>query len=116
DPITGKPVKTNPKTFYGALNGKEVGDVDTEISSQTISLDHEFNDNFKYHGAVRHYNYSLDRQYSVDSHQKLPADQIQLTQNKRLRNEDGVYVQQELSAVFNTGFLKHSTLIGAEYS
>lgn len=121
DLITGKPVKTNPKTFYGALNGKEVGDVDTEISSQTISLDHEFNDNLKYHGAVRHYNYSLDRQYSVDSHQdfaknKLPADQIQLTQNKRLRNEDGVYVQQELSSLFNTGFLKHNTLIGAEYS
>ncbi|WP_198079274.1 TonB-dependent receptor [Acinetobacter calcoaceticus] len=116
DPITGKPVKTNPKTFYGALNGKEVGDVDTEISSQTISLDHDFNDNLKYHGAVRHYNYSLDRQYSVDSHQKLPADQIQLTQNKRLRNEDGVYVQQELSSLFNTGFLKHNTLIGAEYS
>lgn len=121
DPITGKPVKTNPKTFYGALNGKEVGDVDTEISSQTISLDHEFNDNLKYHGAVRHYNYSLDRQYSVDSHQdpeknKLPADQIQLSQNKRIRNEDGVYVQQELSALFNTGFLKHNTLIGAEYS
>lgn len=121
DPITGKPVKTNPKTFYGALNGKEVGDVDTEISSQTISLNHEFNDNFKYHGAVRHYNYSLDRQYSVVSHQdpdknKLPADQIQLSQNKRIRNEDGVYVQQELSALFNTGFLKHNTLIGVEYS
>lgn len=121
DPITGKPVKTNPKIFYGALNGKEVGDVDTEISSQTISLDHEFNDQLKYHGAVRHYNYSLDRQYSVISHQdpkknKLPADQIQLTQNKRLRNEDGVYVQQELSGLFNTGFLKHNTLIGAEYS
>lgn len=121
DPITGKPVKTNPKTFYGALNGKEVGDVDTEISSQTISLDHEFNDNFKYHGAVRHYNYSLDRQYSVVSHQdpdknKLPADQIQLSQNKRIRNEDGIYVQQELSALFNTGFLKHNTLIGVEYS
>lgn len=115
DPITGKPVKTNPKTFYGALNGKEVGDVDTEISSQTISLDHEFNDQLKYHGAVRHYNYSLDRQYSVDTH---PADksQITLTQNKRLRNEDGVYVQQELSALFNTGFLKHNTLIGVEYS
>lgn len=115
DPITGKPVKTNPKTFYGALNGKEVGDVDTEISSQTISLDHEFNDQLKYHGAVRHYNYSLDRQYSVDTH---PADKskITLTQNKRLRNEDGVYLQQELSALFNTGFLKHNTLIGAEYS
>lgn len=121
DPVTGKPVKTNPKTFYGALNGKEVGDVDTEISSQTISLDHEFNDQLKYHGAVRHYNYSLDRQYSVVSHQdsaknKLPADQIQLSQSKRIRNEDGVYVQQELSTLFNTGFLKHNTLIGAEYS
>ncbi|WP_151761008.1 TonB-dependent receptor [Acinetobacter seifertii] len=121
DPITGKPVKTNPKTFYGALNGKEVGDVDTEISSQTISLDHEFNDQLKYHGAVRHYNYSLDRQYSVVSHQdskknKLPADQIQLSQSKRIRNEDGVYVQQELSGLFNTGFLKHNILIGAEYS
>ncbi|MFX9228098.1 TonB-dependent siderophore receptor, partial [Acinetobacter baumannii] len=83
-------------------NGKEVGDVDTEISSQTISLDHEFNDQLKYHGAVRHYNYSLDRQYSVDTH---PADKtkITLTQNKRLRNEDGVYVQQELSGLFNTG-------------
>ncbi len=121
DPLTGKPVKTNPKTFYGALNGKEVGDVDTEISSQTISLDHEFNDQLKYHGAVRHYNYSLDRQYSVVSHQdskknKLPADQIQLSQSKRIRNEDGVYVQQELSGLFNTGFLKHNILIGAEYS
>ncbi|WP_445536235.1 TonB-dependent receptor [Acinetobacter sp. G18] len=121
DPITGKPVKTNPKTFYGALNGKEVGDVDTEISSQTISLDHEFNDQLKYHGAVRHYNYSLDRQYSVVSHQdsaknKLPADQVQLSQSKRIRNEDGVYIQQELSTLFNTGFLKHNTLIGAEYS
>ncbi|MBP1484419.1 TonB-dependent receptor [Acinetobacter nosocomialis] len=121
DPITGKPVKTNPKTFYGALNGKEVGDVDTEISSQTISLDHEFNNQLKYHGAVRHYNYSLDRQYSVASHQdskknKLPADQIQLSQSKRIRNEDGVYIQQELSTLFNTGFLKHNTLIGAEYS
>lgn len=121
DPITGKPVKTNPKTFYGALNGKEVGDVDTEISSQTISLDHEFNNQLKYHGAVRHYNYSLDRQYSVVSHQdskknKLPADQIQLSQSKRIRNEDGVYIQQELSTLFNTGFLKHNTLIGAEYS
>ncbi|HDG9823380.1 TPA: TonB-dependent siderophore receptor [Acinetobacter nosocomialis] len=121
DPITGKPVKTNPKTFYGALNGKEVGDVDTEISSQTISLDHEFNDQLKYHGAVRHYNYSLDRQYSVVAHQdskknKLPADQIQLSQSKRIRNEDGVYIQQELSTLFNTGFLKHNTLIGAEYS
>ncbi|WP_151789423.1 TonB-dependent receptor [Acinetobacter nosocomialis] len=121
DPITGKPVKTNPKTFYGALNGKEVGDVDTEISSQTISLDHEFNNQLKYHGAVRHYNYSLERQYSVVSHQdskknKLPADQIQLSQSKRIRNEDGVYIQQELSTLFNTGFLKHNTLIGAEYS
>jgi len=46
----------------------------------------------------------------------LPADQIQLSQSKRIRNEDGVYIQQELSTLFNTGFLKHNTLIGAEYS
>jgi len=25
DPITGKPVKTNPKTFYGALTVKKLG-------------------------------------------------------------------------------------------
>lgn len=116
DPLTGKPVKTNAKTFYGAANGKEVGNVDTEVSSQTITLEHEFNDTLKYRGAVRHYQYSLDRKYSTDSHPKNDLSKITLTQNKRLRDEDGVYVQQELSSLFNTGSIKHSMLIGAEYS
>lgn len=40
DPLTGKPVRTNPKTFYGASNAKEVGNVDTEVSSQTVTLEH----------------------------------------------------------------------------
>lgn len=116
DPITGKPVKTDPKTFYGAANAKDVGNVDTEVSSQTISLEHEFNDNLKYRGAVRHYQYSLDREYSTDSHPKDDLSKIKLTQNKRLRDEDGVYVQQELTSLFNTGTVKHNVLIGAEYS
>lgn len=116
DPITGKPVKTDPKTFYGAANAKDVGNVDTEVSSQTISLEHEFSDNLKYRGAVRHYQYSLDREYSTDTHLKNDLSKIALTQNKRLRDEDGVYVQQELTSLFNTGAIKHNVLVGAEYS
>ncbi|WP_273778618.1 MULTISPECIES: TonB-dependent receptor [unclassified Acinetobacter] len=115
DPLTGKPVRTNTKTFYGALNGEEVGNVDTEVSSQTITLEHKFNDLLKYRGVARHYNYSLDREYSTDSHPSDPS-QIVLIQNKRLRNEDGIFLQNEISAKMKTPGLQHEVLIGVEYS
>lgn len=116
DPITGKPVKTNAKTFYGAANAKDVGNIDTEVSSQTITLEHDFNGAVKYRGAIRHYQYSLDREYSTDAHPKNDLSKIALTQNKRLRDEDGIYIQQELTSLFNTGTIGHNVLIGAEYS
>lgn len=113
DPLTGKPVRTNTKTFYGALNGEEVGNVDTEVSSQTVTLEHKLNDQVKYRGVARHYNYSLDREYSNSS----PASaQVKLSQIKRMRDEDGVFLQNELSTVFQTGNIKHDTLVGTEYS
>ncbi len=115
NPLTGKPVKTHAKTFYGALNGAEVGNVDTEVSSQSITLEHQFNDQLKYRGVARHYNYSLDREYSTDAHPSNPS-QIVLTQNKRLRDEDGVFFQNELSSNFKTGTLQHAALLGVEYS
>lgn len=113
DPLTGKPVRTNPKTFYGASNAKDVGNVDTEVSSQTVTLEHQFNDQLKYRGVARHYNYALDREYSNAS---PAADQITLSQIKRMRDEDGIFLQNELSGVFHTGQIKHDTLIGTEYS
>ncbi len=113
DPLTGKPVRTNPKTFYGASNAKDVGNVDTEVSSQTVTLEHQFNDQLKYRGVARHYNYALDREYSNAS---PAADQVTLSQIKRMRDEDGIFLQNELSGVFHTGQIKHDTLIGTEYS
>lgn len=116
DPLTGKPVDTNHKLFYGAANGRQVGAVDSEVSSATINLDHAFSDSFKYHGAVRAYQFSLDRQYSTISHPAKKLDQITFSQGKRIRNEDGIYVQNELSDTFNTGSIKHQALVGVEYS
>lgn len=121
DLMTGKPVRTNAKTFYGAANAKHVGNVETEISSQTVSLDHEFDSGLKYRGVLRHYDYALDRQYAGVSHvdaarNPLPTDQIGLNQTKRLRGERGIFTQQELNALFATGVFKHKMLLGIEYS
>lgn len=113
DPTTKRPLQLNDKVFLGAANAKQVGDTDIEVKSATATLDHEFNNAWKYHGVVHGYTYSLDRQFSNASYSK---GVISLVQSRRFRNEKGVSTEQEISGKFKTGNIEHNALAGLEVS
>ncbi len=115
NPATHKALEVGRKQFLGAANAKDVGDSDTEISSQTITLDHQFDNDWKYHGVIHAYHDSLDRQYANASY-NANTQMINLTQVRRIRKEKGQSTSQEVSGTFKTGEIEHQGLVGVELS
>ncbi|MBF7695390.1 TonB-dependent receptor [Acinetobacter rathckeae] len=115
DSSTGRPLALNPKVYLGPANVKEAANTDTEVKSATITLDHQFNGVWKYHGVVHAYTYSLDRQLP-DSKYNPKTSALSIIQNRRFRNEKGVATQQEISGKFSTASIEHNVLVGVELS
>ncbi|SDB82965.1 TonB-dependent receptor [Acinetobacter boissieri] len=115
NPGTNQPLALNPKVYLGPANVKEAANTDTEVKSATVTLDHQFDDVWKYHGVVHAYTYSLDRQLP-DSKYDNKTNTLSISQNRRFRNEKGVATQQEISGKFNTASIEHNVLVGVELS
>ncbi|MBF7681943.1 TonB-dependent siderophore receptor [Acinetobacter sp. B5B] len=113
DPTTHRPLALDRKVFLGPANAKDSADTDTEVKSATVTLDHTFDNAWKYHGVVHAYKYSLDRQLPNSSY-NAKNQTISITPSRRFRNEKGVATQQELSGQFKTGSIEHNVLVGLE--
>ena len=111
-----KPVNLARSTYLGASNAKDENDVDSEVSSGTITLDHQFTDSLKYHGVVHGYQYDLDRKAIMASAVDPTTNALTLSSSRLMRHETGISTQHELSDIFNTGSIKHEALLGLEYS
>lgn len=119
DPTTNRPLALDRKVFLGSANAKDSSNTDTEVKSATVTLDHQFDDTWKYHGVVHAYTYSLDRQLpnsDYSSKDKGKTYVLSIQQSRRFRNEKGVATQQEVSGKFKTGQLDHNVLLGLEVS
>ncbi|MCF9035129.1 TonB-dependent receptor [Acinetobacter nectaris] len=117
NPMTHKPLALDPKVYLGPANGKEAANTDTEVKSATVTLDHRFNDIWKYHGILHAYSYSLDRQLpnsAYSSADKGKTYNLSISPSHRFRNEKGIATQQEVSGKFNTASIEHNILIGLE--
>lgn len=109
----GRPVDVPIKTYYGAANGRDRAYVESDVLSSAVTLDHRFSDTLKLHSVLRAYDYSLDRNYTTVVVNEKTA-KVAITQTKRLRDEKGVYLQNELSQILNLGSVKHDILYGLE--
>lgn len=109
----GRPVDVPNKTYYGPANGRDRAYVESEVLSSAVTLDHRFSDTLKLHSVLRAYDYSLDRNYTNPTVNEKTA-KVAIAQTKRLRDESGVYLQNELSQILNWGGVKHDILYGLE--
>ncbi|MEO8119801.1 MAG: TonB-dependent siderophore receptor [Rhodoferax sp.] len=111
----GRPVDVPIETYYGAANGRDRAFVQSEVASSTVTLDHAFSDTLKLHSVLRGYDYSLDRNYTTISQVKDGATPtVTIAQTRRLREEDGYYLQNELSQKLQWGDTRHQILYGLE--
>lgn len=111
----GRPVDVPIETYFGAANGRERAFVQSEVSSSTVTLDHVFNENLKLHSVLRGYDYSLDRNYTTIAKVTESANPtVSISQTRRLRDEKGYYLQNELSQKVQWGGTRHQILYGVE--
>lgn len=111
----GRPVDVPIETYYGAANGRERAFVESKVASTSLTLDHAFSGTLKLHSVLRAYDYSLDRNYTTISKVKDGAvPTVTIAQTRRLRDEDGVYLQNELSHKVQWGGTRHQILYGLE--
>ena len=111
----GLPVDVPIETYYGAANGKDRAFVQSEVKSATVTLDHAFTTDLKLHSVLRGYDFSLDRNYTTIGTVKDGADPtVTIAQTRRLREEDGFYLQNELTHRLQWGDTRHQFLYGLE--
>lgn len=111
----GRPVDVPIETYFGAANGRDRAFVQSEVSSSAVTLDHVFNENLKLHSVLRGYDYSLDRNYTTIAKVTESADPtVTISQTRRLRDEKGYHLQNELSQKVQWGGMRHQILYGVE--
>lgn len=111
----GRPADVPIDTYYGAANGLDRAYVESEVSSTTVTLDHEFSSSLKLHSVLRGYDYSLDRNYTTIGRVTNTANpSVTIAQTRRLREEDGYYFQNELTQKAQWGDTRHQLLYGLE--
>ncbi|WP_413674143.1 TonB-dependent receptor [Massilia cellulosiltytica] len=111
----GRPVDVPVETYFGAANATARAFVQSDVKSATATLDHAFTPDLKLHTVLRAYDYALDRNYtSIGTIKDGAAPTVAIGQSHRLRDEDGRYLQNELSQTVDWGTTNHKLLYGVE--
>jgi catecholate siderophore receptor len=111
----GRPVDVPVDTYYGAANATARAFVQSDVKSATATLDHVFTPDLKLHTVLRAYDYALDRNYtSIGAIKDGASPTVAIGQSHRLRDEDGRYLQNELSQTVDWGATNHKLLYGLE--
>ncbi|WP_035053280.1 TonB-dependent receptor [Andreprevotia chitinilytica] len=113
----GWPVDVPIETYYGSADGRDDTFIDSKVTSQTATLEHDIAAETHFKQLVRHYQYDLSRNYT--NIQKITdgaTPTVTISQSKRLRADNGWFSQSELSHAFDTGGLRHDLLTGIELS
>lgn len=111
----GRPVNVPVETYFGAANGRDSAFVQSDVSSGTLTLDHAFTDALSLHTVLRGYEYTLDRNYTtIGAISSGAVPTVSISQVRRLRDEHGVYLQNEVSQKAQWGGADHQVLYGVE--
>ncbi|WP_410199099.1 TonB-dependent receptor [Burkholderia cenocepacia] len=114
----GRPVDVPINTYYGSADGGNSSYNDISAKSATVSLDHRFNDSLSFHGAIRAYDFSLERKNYVTYEPIKTAAHpvVTLDQSTRQRTDHGIDGLFELTQKTSLFGMRHELLYGLELS
>ncbi len=111
----GRPVDVPVETYFGAANGRDRAFVQSDVKSGTLTLEHQFSDTLTLHSVLRAYDYALERNYTtIGAITAGASPSVSIAQTRRLRDEHGVYFQNELSQKAQWGGVGHQLMAGIE--
>ena len=111
------PARVNRENFYGF----DSDFLKTDADIGTVRLEHDFNADFSLRDQVRYANYSRDfritePRISVGTTPTTPPDTITITRNQLSGRSVETFFQNQfdLTARFDTGFIRHTLVTGFE--
>jgi len=110
----GLPVDVAASTYYGAANAKDIDYSKSRVSALGFTLEHRFNSQWSARNALRHYNYSLDRNNTLVGSVNETAQTASLNRSNVRREEDGYFNQSELVQKTTLAGMPHQLLYGVE--
>lgn len=114
----GRPVDVAPDTYYGSADGRHQAYVQSDVRATTATWERRLASGDTLRNVTRIQDYSLDRNYTTVAAvtDRGSASTLALTRTKRLRDEQGVFNQTELTSQAAWGGMKHELLYGLELS
>ena len=109
----------SPDAYYGMASDYNAG----SAKYVTLTNQHRFTSNIELKTAIRQGSFTRDQRASllrtantVDLSNISPNTAITRSAQNKIQDLDGLYVQSDLSAKFNTGPVKHTFLSGFDYT
>ena len=106
--LNGRPLRTDRSNFYGL--SKEDNE-ETNVNIGTLRVNHQFNDMFSLHNALRYSN--VDRESAVTNPRAAPPN-LNRMRPQRDTQESILSNQTDLTAKFSTYGLNHTVTTGLE--
>lgn len=107
-----KPIDVDRDNFYGVLDRDFR---ETEANIGTLTVEHDFNDNITLSNTLRVLETDNDYIMTRPTLAGNPAQVVRAARPSR-RNSEALTNQTDLTAIFETGRIKHSLATGFEYS
>lgn len=111
----GRAVDVPASTYYGAANAEDFDYSESRVTSHGFTLDHRFSRQLSVRNALRHYDYSLDRNNTLVGSVNEAARTVSLTRGNVARDEDGYSNQTELTQLAELAGMQHQILYGVEF-
>jgi catecholate siderophore receptor len=110
----GRPVDVPARTYYGAANARDFDVSESRVTAFGATLEHRFSDTLSLRNALRHYDYTLERNNTLVGSVDEAALTAALTRGNVRRNEDGYANQTELMHKATLAGMPHQLLYGIE--
>lgn len=112
--INGRPVDVDPDTYYGSSDARNDDYTESDVLSGAVTLEHQFNNDWKLKNTFRAYDYDLNRNNTVV--QSVRTATLTATRRHSFidRQEYGYFNQTDLSTQADWLGMKHALLFGME--
>jgi catecholate siderophore receptor len=112
--INGRPVNVDPGTYYGSSDARNDDYTETDVLSGAVTLEHQFNNDWKLKNTFRAYDYDLNRNNTVV--EGIATNTLTGIRRHSFidRQEHGYFNQTDLSTNVDWLGMKHALLFGME--
>lgn len=112
--INGRPVNVDSSTYYGSSDARDDDYTESDVLSGAVTLEHQFNNDWKLKNTFRAYDYDLNRNNTVVF--KVATNTLLASRRHSFidRQEHGYFNQTDLSTNADWLGMKHALLFGME--